>query len=418
MLRGSAPGIQRQEMREEYAEKRMTEIQNEYAAEQSARDNAMMGELNALKSRYLEEQKEAKGNAGKLEAINRKFQDDCARIEEKYAEQSAGAAVTMMEEMLQNADLSAEDREKIERDLAAAKMDLETLMADHAISEAERITETESREADKRMKTTEQWLQLASDALNSVSGLSDALFERQLDNLDNIQERNSSASEDEQNRITELVNKKVITEEEGEARKRAAEAITAQREEEIEKKKASIKRKQALWDKANSVAQTGINTALAIMKLWADMGPAALPMQVVVGALGAMQIATILATPIPKYAKGTDFHKGGPAIVGDGGVPELVVLGNKSWLTPDTPTLVDIPAGASVIPNIELDRNLIPLAYSSAVSDAGPRVVVNNDFRRLEEKMDSFIFLMRRHTAIQRKSLQSRAYEDFKRTKL
>ena len=404
---------QRQEMREEYAEKRMTEIQNEYAAEQSARDNAMMGELNALKSRYLEEQKEAKGNAGKLEAINRKFQDDCARIEEKYAEQSAGAAVTMMEEMLQNADLSAEDREKIERDLAAAKMDLETLMADHAISEAERLKLQEEKIMEARKAKIAQWLQVASDALNAVNELAGSFFDRDIERIEKKLEANEEAGEQEQNYISELVNKKVISEEEGEARKRAAEAKTAQNEEELEKKKAAIKHKQALWDKANAVAQAGIATALAVVQAYPNVVMAA-----IVGALGAMQIATILATPIPKYAKGTDFHKGGPAIVGDGGVPELVVLGNKSWLTPDTPTLVDIPAGASVIPNIELDRNLIPLAYSSAVSDAGPRVVVNNDFRRLEEKMDSFIFLMRRHTAIQRKSLQSRAYEDFKRTKL
>lgn len=59
--------------------------------------------------------------------------------------------------------------------------------------------------------------------------------------------------------------------------------------------------------------------------------------------MGAVQVATIMATPIPKYAKGTDNHTGGPAIVGDGGKKEIVVYSGKAWITPDVPTLVDFP---------------------------------------------------------------------------
>lgn len=54
----------------------------------------------------------------------------------------------------------------------------------------------------------------------------------------------------------------------------------------------------------------------------------ALPNFVLAGiaaAMGAAQIAVIASQPIPKYAKGTDSHKGGLAVVGDGGVPETIV---------------------------------------------------------------------------------------------
>lgn len=53
----------------------------------------------------------------------------------------------------------------------------------------------------------------------------------------------------------------------------------------------------------------------------------------------------------PRYANGTDNHKqDGPAIVGDGGQPELIALPNgKAFLSPDTDTLVNLPKGTSVL---------------------------------------------------------------------
>lgn len=49
------------------------------------------------------------------------------------------------------------------------------------------------------------------------------------------------------------------------------------------------------------------------------------------------------------YADGTDSHPGGPAIVGDGGMKELLLYPNGHMaLSPDTDTLVDLPPGTQV----------------------------------------------------------------------
>lgn len=52
----------------------------------------------------------------------------------------------------------------------------------------------------------------------------------------------------------------------------------------------------------------------------------------------------------PTYAKGTSFHPGGPAIVGDGGGPELIRYpsGNMS-LSPSTDTMMNLPRGTEVL---------------------------------------------------------------------
>jgi len=53
---------------------------------------------------------------------------------------------------------------------------------------------------------------------------------------------------------------------------------------------------------------------------------------------------------VPQYAKGTNNHPGGPAIVGDGGKEELIQLPNgRTFLSPNRDTLIDLPKGSSVL---------------------------------------------------------------------
>lgn len=359
---------ERLELEEEYAQAYAEKTMDRYAHEQSERDNQMLNEITALRQKYARELELAKGNSEKIAQLKEKYEAAEADITEKYAQQGTRATIKMLEDVLKTENLSAEDRLKYEEELAKAKAQLEQQMADAAIASIERINDADSKSKEKRMQNAQMWLQAAADSMDAISELISTVYDGKIQKIEEEQEANTEAGEKEQERITELVTKKVITEEEGEARKRAAEAQTAKKNEELEKKKQQLKHKQAVWDKANSIAQAGISTSLAIMNMMKSAPwPVNIAMAAIAGAMGAVQVATILATPIPKYAKGTDRHKGGPAIVGDGGVPELVIFGGKSWITPDTPTLVDMPAGAVVIPDVnDFDDNpggMIMLPY-------------------------------------------------------
>ena len=138
-----------------------------------------------------------------------------------------------------------------------------------------------------------------------------------------------------------------------------------------------------MWEKATSVAEASIATAVAITEAL-KTGPW---MAAIVAAMGAIQIATILATPIKAYAKGTpkEGHQGGLVVVGDGGKSEIVMFGEKVWMTPDTPTLVDLPKGAMVYPDAN-EMPEFPLRLSNA--PLLPETVIVNDFSRLERKLD------------------------------
>lgn len=194
------------------------------------------------------------------------------------------------------------------------------------------------------------------DLLASAAAISEGLstmvigmYDRQIEKIEERQKKNEEAAEEEKERIEDLVNSGVISTEVGEARKRAAEQTTADKNKELEKQKAEIQQKQAKWDKANSIIQATIATSLAVTKALPNFVIAA-----IVSAMGAAQIAMIAAQPIPKYAKGTKdkSHPGGLAIVGDGGKREVILTDSGAYITPSVPTLVDMPKHAEVIPDI------------------------------------------------------------------
>jgi hypothetical protein len=399
---------------EKYAQQRSELEINYQNAQYEEQANLRAGDFakqqSDLKTKYAEDLKLAGDNEQKKTKITEKYEKDLAELSEKYAVDSAQAQVDMLENLLKDESLTDTQREDLAKKLAEAKTALANATADADIAATKRAEDADKKSMNKRIENAQTWMQKVTEMLNAVSGLASAIYDGKIQKIEDEEDALDEASEKEQDRITELVDNNVITEEEGEARKRAAEEKTEKKKEELEKKKANLEYKQAVWDKANSVAQCGINTALAIMKLWADMGVAALPMQAVVAALGAIQLATILATPIPKYAKGTEHHKGGLAVVGDAGKQEVVTYDGEVWLTPDTPTLVDLPAGAAVAPSIidyMKENPISPKSYE--LQNAAPIIV--NDYQRLEaklagvnERMDSIIYQLKQTTKAEREA--------------
>lgn len=226
--------------------------------------------------------------------------------------------------------------------------------------------------------------------VSGITSLMTDIYDARIENIEKEQEANDEAYDKEIERIEKLEENGAISTEEAEARKRAAEDKTAAKNAELEKKKAALQEKQAKWDKANSIVQAGIATALAITKALPNLVLAAL-----VGAMGAAQIAVIAAQSIPRYAKGTKDHPGGLAIVGDGGKKEGIITDNGLFVTPDKPTLVNLPAHAQVIPDLSYiyDRDGLTSDYGMIekklkdMRESGIVVNVNNDYSSLEREM-------------------------------
>jgi hypothetical protein len=85
-------------------------------------------------------------------------------------------------------------------------------------------------------------------------------------------------------------------------------------EEDFDKKKREIANREAKAKKKQAMFNVAIDTAQAIMGLWANPGfPAAIPMSIAVGVLGAVQLGMIASQKVPQYWKGTDYAQAGLA---------------------------------------------------------------------------------------------------------
>lgn len=334
------------ELMEAIAEGMMSETTR--AVEQSAQDldRKMQDELLALSAKYA---------AGEIK--KEEYEKESAAITDRYAVERFNTEIGLLDQLLNKEELTAEAREETEKAKEEAVLEYQKYITDQRIRENERVGDEEEKEAERReqiaKKEAELKKQLLQEVFNLASALSDAQLEKELARLDKLSEENEQWKEDEIARIERLAEQGVISEEHADADIQAIEDQAAVREEEIEKKRIEAERKNAIFEKAQAVAQAAINTALAITAALTSPFTSA-AMIPLIAATGAAQIATILATPLPEYAKGTQDHPGGLAMVGDGGRAEMVVFPDGSvWRTPATDTLVNLPEHTKVLPDYD-----------------------------------------------------------------
>lgn len=384
--------------KEELARKELEELQQKHAEEieQVNVEGQML--LDAEQKRYLGELNAAKGNAEKIEEIKKEHAERVASIGEENAIAVARITIKTLEEELAKENLTAKDREELNKQLAKAKMTLEDAVLEHTEGVLNREVEAEENAMEKqkeaREKMFEKWkegLQKVGEAIGDIGDLAEALFDNQIAKVEELIDTEQERYDKEINHIEWLAERGAMTTEEAEIRKRDAEEAHAKKQEALEKKKAAFEYKKAVAQKANQVAQIGISTALGIMQALA-MYPPNIPLSVFVGAMGAIELATALAQPIKKYAEGTKGkpHPGGLAVVGDANRAELVMYGKRVWITPDSPTLVDLPRGAEVLPDankVDLVQMGSSLFMSVPRSKSNGQPIVINDYDALEGRV-------------------------------
>jgi hypothetical protein len=78
------------------------------------------------------------------------------------------------------------------------------------------------------------------------------------------------------------------------------------------------------------------------------------------GITGAVQLAKVLATPLPQYEFGTPEggHTGGKAIVGEAGTELGRTPDGKLFLTPSKASIMDLPKRTEIIPH-DITKDLL-----------------------------------------------------------
>lgn len=394
---------------QEVFEREKKQLEDKYASEQALADRNHTLTLAKLKQMH---------NQGLIS--EQEYQSKVAEENERYAMEKLQCTKEYLQSCVDSFAFSADEQTKIREKMADIDAQILLQQEQNFEDSEKRKTEIAKREADARKEGIIKAMSYANDAISAISGLTNAIFKNKIQNVEEQIEANNSAYDKEEERIDQLAERGAISEEEAEARKQKAKKKTQKENEKLEKEKAALQRKQAIFDKATQVASASINIAAAIIKALPNI-----PLSILIGTLGAIQLATIIATPIPKYAEGTKKggHPGGLAVVGDGGKSELVMYDGKAFVTSNRPQLVNLPKGAEVFPDATIYQRLNSVSVSP-LSDRAERVaaqagvVVNNDYTALERRTEETNALLRSMIRQNARLSASQQYEIYKATRV
>jgi hypothetical protein len=147
----------------------------------------------------------------------------------------------------------------------------------------------------------------------------------------------------------------------------------AEIERQYEERRKSIQRRQAESEKKQALFNIAVNTAQAIVATLGKTGFAGIPLSLIVGAIGAAQLAMVASQEIPAFAEG-GVHEGGRMLINDAKGSKY----QETVVTPDGKVrqfkgrnkVVDAPKGTQIftpdqwskqINNLLLKNNISPL---------------------------------------------------------
>jgi hypothetical protein len=245
--------------------------------------------------------------------------------------------VSLLQDILNREDISADERLKIEEDLAKAKKAVRDRELADIKAKIQAEIDEEMRKEELKKMIRDQGFQLATNLANEFATRNQ---ERLALELSQFKENNAAKLESD----IALATEQGATQEELEAIKARGAAELAAKENEIRRQQAQAEKRKAIFDSL-------INTSRAAVQALPNI-----PLSIAIGIQGAIQTALIASRPIPQFAKGVRNFEGGMAVVGEAG-REIVSTPNGSFLA-DRPMLTYLPTGTDVYNNRDTERML------------------------------------------------------------
>lgn len=288
-----------------------------------------------------------------------KYQEEVQVLENKYAEESIRIELEKQKKLVEIGKLSVADKKQALKKIA----DLEKQLSDAGVKTHK---DNEDIKRNHLLKTLDYAKQITDEILNTVKTVLTANLEAQKNAL---QDQIDSIDKKKEAEIA-AVNASTLSAQEKADKIAVIDATAQAKKEELERRQRELDNRKARIERTFQIFQILGNTAMAVTKF---LSTGDIPGSIVAGIIGAAQLAAVLATPIPKYAKGTDNHIGGAAWVGDGGKKELAILPDgKQFVTPDKPTLMNLPKHTKILPDAdEALRSVADTAMMMTLISAG-----------------------------------------------
>jgi len=227
---------------------------------------------------------------------------------------------------------------------AKMEADLKKQLADKNIQQYEREYERKRELRDKEIELAQQ--------------VSNAIFEFNTNRIESEKNQNElHLAQIEKNKTAEedRINNSTLGEQQKAAELEKINQNAQMQKEQIEKKNRQLDIQKAKFEKEKSILEIIINTAAGVMKAAPDI-----PMMLLIGALGGIQLAVAASAPLPKYAKGRDGGKGEFALTDELG-PELYHTSHGIYLGSNEPNIKYLEPNTRIVPHDQISNYLFKL---------------------------------------------------------
>jgi hypothetical protein len=284
-----------------------------------------------------------------LDELNKKLREGKISLKEYEDAKDMITSTAHLQELQAEAD-AIDDQIFAYELLGADITDLEKKSFDihKQIEEAKtKVTEDNAKkklDIEKQLEDNKK--KIAEKGFDFAVSLFDGGFEKRINQLQDEADANTKLKDAQIDRI----NKSSLSEQDKAAKLAQVNAQFQAKQDVLDKKKRDEQLKQAKFDRDAQVLKILGEAIAAHFKIMSQLGVAGLPIAISQDILAALEIGTLLAKPLPKYAKGTDSAPGGPSIVGEAG-RELAIEPSGRVKLFSEPTLTNLIPKTRILPN-------------------------------------------------------------------
>jgi hypothetical protein len=227
--------------------------------------------------------------------------------------------------------------------------------------------------------------ELVSETFDTISSIQGSFFTRESDSI----QRQLDQIDAQKQKDIDAANASIGTAQDKANAVAKIEARAQQKREDLERRQRQIELERARFEKAANIAQIIASTAAAVIEaLKTYKGtPQAFAVAATIGTIGALNLAKAIATPLPKFAEGTEDAPGGLSLVGDGYKKELVITPQGQVVqTPSVPTVMNVPKHSIVFPDVRaaLESGLAVNRHGHLVQQDGGSKEIKEVGRKIE----------------------------------
>lgn len=270
------------------------------------------------------------------------FQKDKEKIDRKAADNALQDQLVMLEAEKGILEKGKKSTIDIENQIAAVKKAQKDKQLDNA-------GKTVAKEIDLEKQKKDAYIQLGRESLDFMQTLFTSQYEEEKNRIADL----IALSDERYSKEIANIRASSFTEQEKHDKIAILEADQAATRKKYDEEIRQANIKKAKADRVFQIFQIAGNTAIGITSALAQFPPNPI-LAAIIGAIGAVQIAKVLATPIPRYEKGAGvngrpLHPGGIAEYGEAG-SELIEEPGKAPRVVDSREIGYLSANTKITP--------------------------------------------------------------------